>query len=250
MHRDRLLPVLSVVVAWAAASAIIVAAPVGVTAPLGLLLIALVGLVWVRAVHRGPLHGLEMFAAVTAVTLGLLVATALVLNLLPWGLRPTPWAIALALLVTVAAAIAVARMNPQFAVPRRPPRPTGRQAIAIALGISALVGAIAISVVSAGDSDKEHFTELSLVPQGTTRGATSAVLLITNREGATVRYRLRYRTGSSVSDDKLTLKPGDSYRHVEPVRRGAASARLYRGSSTLSYRHVWIGNPAGRFPTG
>jgi hypothetical protein len=69
--------------------------------------------------------------------------------------------------------------------------------------------------------------------------------LVTNRESATTRYRLDYVTGTRVIEYKLSLHSGESFRQVQQVGEGVASAWLYRGSSKTAYRHVWIGVPQG-----
>jgi hypothetical protein len=246
MTHERLRAVLTLSVAWVGAAAIIVGAPVGVTAPLGFLLCVLPGMVWLRAMCRHPLPALEGFAAVAAIALGLLVATGFLLNLLPGGLRPASWAISLAALTTVGEAVASARPNVRLIANGRPSRPTAPQALALVLGALGLVAAGTVSIVSAHSSAEERFTELSLVPRSPTRTSTSATLLVTNREEATVRYRLVYATGASTTTHAIELRSGGSYRRVEPVHAGAASATLYRGSSKAPYRHVWLGEPDGR----
>lgn len=245
MRRDRVACALSVGVAWAAAAVVAIPASPGVTAPVGLLLVALPGYAWLRAVHPRSVYGIEVFAGVTAIALGLLVVSAFALSAMPWGLQRASWAIALALLVTVGEGVVVTRATATETVKWRLPHLMARQAIAIALGVAALAAACAVSEVSATSSNREHFTALSLVPRSEAGGATTAVLLVTNQEGVTVRYRLVFRSANRRIEYNLRLKPGRSFRRVELLRAGAGSARLYRNSSNTLYRRVWIGDPSG-----
>jgi hypothetical protein len=246
MRPDTRRLLLTLAVVWTAAAAVIGGMPVGVTAPLGLVLLALPGLVWLRALRPGGSSGLEAVTAVAAVDLALLVATAFVLDALPGGLRASSWAVALAVLSTGGLAVVWARDDATRRSDRLPDRPSARQALLLAGGAVALAVAGTISIVSAHTSVEEHFTQLSLVPRGAPGHSTSASLVITNHEGRTLRYRFAYTTGTRTTIHHVRLEAGDSFRRVEPVAAGAAAVTLYRGSSKAPYRQVWIGDPQGR----
>jgi uncharacterized membrane protein len=256
MRRDWRGFATSLVLTWVAVGAVVLGAPAVLTVPAGLLLVALPGFVWPRAFHRRSMAPVERWTLVAALDLGLLVAMAFVLNAVPGGLRATSWAVALASVITVGTVVGLVRgglsatnigdASPPGLGPA--PRITARQLVAIGVGVAALVAAGVVSVASGHTSNDEHFTELSLAPCPPTGHPTSAVLLITNREWATTRYRVVYATGSKTARRAITLEVGASYRRLVPVSGGAASVALYRSSH--AYRHVWIGDPQGSSHVG
>jgi hypothetical protein len=216
----------------------------------GLLLVCTPGLVWAPTLLRSTAGALELWTSVVAIDLGILVAIAFLLNATPSGLQATSWSVALASITTVGLAVGGLRasrnsVHPDEVLSPRVPhaRPSLRQTLAIGIGAAALVGAALVSIVSDHSAKSEHFTEVSLVPCPPVRHPTSAVLLLTNREGVTVDYRIGYTTGGTSSRRAVTLQDGWSFRRRVSVLGGAASVTVYRGSH--AFRHVWIGNADG-----
>ena len=229
----------------------VTAPPLVVSAPLGFVLLALPGLVWVRVAGPVALTGLEMLVAVVASNLGLLAGIALILTLLPMGLTRTSWAVALG--TTVGLGVVVGEFRGSGPIRPAGIRLPSRGQTAVVVGGLAVLGAAGvITVASARDAARESFTELSLVPVGPQhdpRVAKTATVQITNHEHKTVIYRLVFATGTLHQTRTVRLREGETFHAVEPIVSHRAVATLYKAGESAPYREVWLGEvpsvPAG-----
>lgn len=199
-------------------------------------------------------------------SLGLSLALAalggFVLNWTPWGLRPQPWAVLLALTTLASGAVAGARR----AVPARVGVPEGRGAPGSPVAMHPSSGSraplpallLALATVVAGaawwtarggavQQASAGFTQLWVLPAAG-GDALTVRLGVHSREPAPVSYRLRLEVEGALIREwpAVTLDPGEQWEAVATLSpsQGAAGpikAVLYRADApATAYRHVLL----------
>jgi uncharacterized membrane protein len=241
--------------------AVQVSAPLAIRVPLGLVVAVIMpGFLGFRAVRRRVPNTLADAAVGLIGSVGILVVLGIALNLLPTGLTPTSWAIALTVLLTVLGAVGDYRREApepiDFVKPRRARRGswlprrlevvrTGQLLFSIAL----LCTGAAITVNSQYvESDSQHLTEMWIVSDG-----DQHVVHVRNEEGTAVNYEMVTSVVDGVdSTTRIRLTDGAEWTTtiVEPPRLNLpastpfpVSVSLYRGDEESVYRQVRINRP-------
>jgi len=191
-------------------------------------------------------------------SLGLsVIATALAglaLNLTPWGLQTSTWAIALAAIVLLAGTIAWRRRKPAAAITAVPvdTQFNLRLRDGLLLGLAILVTGTAIGLtrLPVAPNGVAGYTSLWMIPANSS-DSTDFRLGFNSSEFTETRYRLQVRMGDQVVQawPELSLKPGEAWEttiglHSNQVVSGTIVADLYRlDDPTTIYRHVklWHG---------
>jgi hypothetical protein len=179
--------------------------------------------------------------------------TGLALNLTPWGLQTSTWAIALAAIVLLACAIAWRRR--QDAAITVAPGDTQfklRLRDGLLLGLAVLVTATAIGLtrLPVAPNGVAGYTSLWMIPANPD-SSNDFRLGLNSAEFTETRYRLQVSVGDQVVQawPELSLKPGEAWETTIGVRSdqvvsGTIVADLYRlDDPTTIYRHVklWRG---------
>ncbi|MBS1863390.1 MAG: DUF1616 domain-containing protein [Actinobacteria bacterium] len=203
---------------------------------------------------EGPQPWPRAFWISLGLSLAVLALLPLPLNYLG-GLTPATWAIALALVVLVAAAIAAARRpadwtGTSLAALRPPPV----SPLAAACGLAALAlaaGAIVLAQVPLSNSKAEGFSELWMRPGP---GGASVRVGVGNEEQRRTAYEVRAKfAGGREVTRSLTLSPGETstlrFAVIPPgtlANAAFVSVLLFRRAEPdLPYRRVYGWIPAG-----
>jgi len=179
--------------------------------------------------------------------------TGLALNLTPWGLQTSTWAIALAAIVLLAGTIAwrrrqavaitAAPIDTQFKLRLRD---------GLLLGLAVLVTGTAVGLtrLPVAPNGVAGYTSLWMIPANPDN-STDFRLGLNNAEFTETRYRLQVSVGDQVVQawPELSLKPGEAWETTiglrsDQVVSGTIVADLYRlDNPTTIYRHVklWRG---------
>ncbi len=187
------------------------------------------------------LYSLGLSVSVTALA-------GLALNLTPWGLQTSTWAITLAAIVVTAsviagrrrqaAAITVAPVDLKF-------KPRWRDSLLLTLAVLVMGAAIGLTRLPVAPKDVAGYTTLWMIPAATGT-STDFRLGITSAEFTETRYRLQISISDRVVQDwpELSLKPGEAWETTielpaDQVGAGSIGAELYRlDNPTLIYRQV------------
>jgi hypothetical protein len=191
------------------------------------------------------LFSLGLSVSVTALT-------GLALNLTPWGLQASTWAIALAAIVLLASviawrrrqntAIAAAPIDTQFQL-------RFRDGLFLGLAILVTGAAIGLTRLPVAPNGVAGYTSLWIIPANP--GTNDIRLGLNSSELAATRYRLQVSAGDQVVQawPELSLKPGGTWETTiglqsNQVVSGTIVADLYKlDDPTTVYRHVklWRG---------
>lgn len=205
-----------------------------------------------------------------ALSFGLSVALipllALLLDRLPWGIRPLPIAVALALTIVLATMVAMWRrgrlvVSGTAAIPSPPARwMDGRWARGYAFGLVALLMVLGVMLAMMLNPPPERYTEFyALGAQGLAEeyprevAAGEPIVLqlgITNQEGARVRYRIEVHAGGAVIaqigpvvvDDGTTWSESIHYALARAGVDQPVDILLFREGDTEAYRQLrlWV----------
>lgn len=188
-------------------------------------------------------------------SLGLSVAAAalsgLILNLTPWGLQTTTWAITLAVMVWLASAIAWKQRRQEVADTARQiegnPKLRFRDGFLMGLAVLVMGAAVGLTRLPVAPSDVAGYTQLWMVPANP--GSSNDFRLgFTSAEFTDTRYRLQVSVGGQVVQEwpELSLKPGETWEVTirlpsDQFGSGSIEADLYKldDPETL-YRHVTL----------
>jgi uncharacterized membrane protein len=198
--------------------------------------------------HR-RLDPVERVLLTVALSLAAAVLVALCLDVTPWGLDRSSWAVALAGVTVASALVAAVRASERavLAVRRRSVRPNRAQTAALACGAVLLAGAFWLATKPLPVPGATGYTALWLVPAA---GSTDVVRVgVRSGELEPSTYRLSLRVGARVVRGwKLRLAPSGAWeaRVALPTGAGRVVAILHRGSSDAVYRQVdWLrGGPS------
>ena len=199
------------------------------------------------AFARHRISGPQWLMLVPALSLMTLVLGALLLDLLPGGLRIGSWTGLLVIVVLGAAGLAVKRRVHGDAPPRRHfPHIRARDAILLGAGIVSACGALILSRVPLGARNAVGYTTLWMLPNGTPRAPAVRIGVISAQQHqAAYRLILRSSTGApAVVATHLVLRPGSQTEFEVPLRPSSSAlptvmtAELYLAGSTTAYRHV------------
>jgi uncharacterized membrane protein len=220
--------------------------------------------------RRGDLDGIARAALSVGLSLAVLPALALLLNALPWGLRPWPIAIALMLWIGLCGWVALLRrgLAPAGAADTAPAlNPAGWWGAARRLRPRQLAGALAIVVVLAAGAlalaasdPSARLTEFYALgaagqaedyPRQVAPGEPVQLRLgIANHEGAPGSYRVELRAsgqllgqaGSIALDDGATWEAPLSFALAGAGDDQQVDVLLFRGGEAAPYRRLrlWI----------
>ena len=191
-------------------------------------------------------------------SLVIVVLGGLLLNLTPFGLRASSWAVLLCGITLSAGAVALVRGQGQSVFA------TGwfqfggggltrRQGLMVGLAAVVVCAAVAVSSISAARQPFPGFTQLWILPAGRADAKGAVRLGVSNMEATAMEYSLTVNADGKVVKvwPTIDLKPHQKWeaRFVLPQigQAGAArvEARLYRTKApTAIYRHVvlWLGS--------
>jgi uncharacterized membrane protein len=195
----------------------------------------------------------ERFLFSLGLSVSVTALAGLALNLTPWGLQTSTWAIALTGIVVVASAIAWRRRR-DAAITSAPVdlkfRPRLRDGLLLSLAVLVTGAAIGLTRLPVAPNDVVGYTTLWMIP-AETGNSTEFRLGITSAEFTETRYRLQVSVGDRVIQawPELSLKPGEAWETTfglqsDQVASGSIVAELYRlDNPTLIYRQVklWRG---------
>ena len=189
-------------------------------------------------------------------SVGMLIVLGVVLNLLPWGLTPATWSIAL-IALTLVLAVAVfrrPRSHPETEAARDADRPSSSSprerrfapvAAAVLACAALLITATLVTTSSQRDSvQAQRLTELSLSQK---RGIPH--IHITNAEGGPMTYRLVISAaGRPAQTMEVSLQDGEQWnRDLKAVPAKTArgdepvlSVALFRADDRAPYREVHL----------
>ena len=232
-------------------------APVAVQAPVGIITALLVPGFLATLLVRGRYPGTITEVALALIgSIGLLIPLGVVLNLLPWGLSPASWSVALIALTALTVGVLLRQRSydepgagPQPQPPPSSPSPVRRFAptVAAVVACAALLTAAAlVTTTSQRDSvAAQRLTELSLSQN---RGVPRVHL--TNAEGRPMTYRVVISAaGQPAETMQVTLEDGERWDHdlaalpAKPPASGDQpifSAALFRGNDSIPYREVHL----------
>jgi hypothetical protein len=206
---------------------------------------------------RRPLGITERLVFSLGLSLAVVILGGLLLNLTPFGLRASTWAVLLAGITLGASAVALVRRRGQsmsapgwwrvgnFGL-------TPRQGLVLGLAAAIVCGAMAVSITGAERQSYPGFTQLWMLPAGTSSGENIVRLGVGNMQSTDMEYRLVVNVdGKTVIEwPVIDLQPHATWEAtlVLPPTRSLGVARveadLYRGGApTVIYRHVvlWLG---------
>lgn len=201
---------------------------------------------------RAAMASWELVITSVGVSLALVIATGLVLNLTPGGLDPTLWTIFLAAITIVSAGVAIVRREAiraadggeafvarpsslQLAFPQR--RDAWQMAAALAI-VLIVVGATTIMVASR----PSQFTQLWMTE---TAQPGAVEIGVRNAEGKGETYLLQlHSAGATYPDVQFGLDRDGVWRQVvrlDADATGEVTANLYRlPDRSVPYRHVTL----------
>jgi uncharacterized membrane protein len=202
----------------------------------------------------GALEPARRLLLSVALSIALAVVIGLVLNLMPFGLRLTSWAIALVVVITGACAVAAFRRRARPAsAPVRISRPSAAS-IGLLIAATAILGAaVAFARTPLAAKKVQGYTALWLLP--TRDSAPSAVRVgLASAELDTTNYRLVILLkGRPTYVRRLVLHPGRRFVQTVDLGKSAAlphirvEALLYRQQDPQSiYRDVSFWTPKRR----
>lgn len=235
-------------------------------AVLGAVVVAFVPSSFVRVVFAFPLlfvlPGFGLAAALfpssrldwarrLVLQLGLSLAVAilggLLLDLTPFGLRRSSWAVLLALVTCAAVAVAIRRRPGRTAATLRVPRIRFAEAALFGLALALVAGTLVFARTPLAARNVRGYTALSMLPG---RGVKSQVLRvqISSSELRPLKYRLELYAGRRLVDvRRVALVPGQRWHTIVNLKPKETAgviwilARLYRaGDPDAIYRSVWL----------
>jgi hypothetical protein len=180
--------------------------------------------------------------------------TGLALNLTPWGLQTSTWAIALAAIVLLAGIIAWRRRRQDTAITAAPIdlkfKLRLRDGLLLGLAILVTGAAIGLTRLPVAPNGITGYTSLWMIPANPS-SSTDFRLGFNSAEFTETRYRLQVSVGDQVLQawSELSLKPGGTWETTiglqsNQVVSGTIVADLYKlDDPTTIYRHVklWRG---------
>lgn len=186
-------------------------------------------------------------------SLGISVAVTalcgLILNLTPWGLQSSTWAITLAAIVWLAGAIAWLQRWPEASDSarqnKRQPKLRFRDGFLMVLALLVSGAAVGLTRLPAAPNDVAGYTQLWMIPANP-GNSNDFRLGVTSDEFSETRYRLQVSAGGKVVQEwsEVSLKPGETWETTirlssDQSGSGAIEADLYKldDPKTL-YRHV------------
>ena len=177
------------------------------------------------------------FAIASAFSIGMIVITGLLLNLLPWGLQRGTWLAYVAVVIALAFVIDRARIGRA----RATVEVHTHEVVLGVIGAGLLVSAFLVARLFSADPG-ESFTLLSI--SAASDAPTSAVVVrIESRENAPTGYRLEIlRNGTLFTRfEPIQLTGGQMWIHRFATGSGGIEARLFRLSDTGTlYRWVRV----------
>lgn len=186
-------------------------------------------------------------------TLVVIILGGLLLNITPFGLRATSWAIYLSAITLGASAAALVRRDKNMPASARLKigniRLTFRHGLL--LGLAALIagGALAISIVGAKQQPYPGFTQFWILPAGGANAKNIIHLGVSNMESSVMQYELAVDVDGKVVKDwpAIDLNPNQKWEAtlVLPQTPNPGIARvealLYRAEAPSTiYRHVTL----------
>lgn len=191
-------------------------------------------------------------------SLVVVILSGLVLNLTPFGLRTSSWAIFLSGITLSGSAVAFMRRRRQRIsisawLGSGNVGLTFRQGLLLSIAVLIVLGAIAMSIISAEQQPHPGFTQLWILPASGAANAKNAVRLgMSNMESKAMRYRLAVNMdGKAVKEwPSIALNPNGKWEATLVLPRTGhtgttrVEAMLYRADSpTTIYRDVvlWLG---------
>ncbi len=191
-------------------------------------------------------------------SLGLSVAatalSGLILNLTPWGLQTSTWAITLAVIVLLASAISWLRSKPDATITavkiERYFKLRFRDGLLVGLAVLVMGTAFGLTRLPVAPHDVVGYTQLWMIPANP-GNSNDFRLGLNSAEFTETRYRLRVSIGDQEVQvwPELSLKPGETWEteirlQSDQFGSGPIVADLYKldDPETL-YRHVklWRG---------
>ena len=190
-------------------------------------------------------------------SLVIVIMGGLVLNLTPFGLRTSSWAVLLGGITLGASGVSLIRQRGQsiFASGGWWVGNVGltlRQGLLLGLATVIVCGAVAVSIIGAERQSYPGFTQLWILPTGGANPKNIVRLGVSNMESTAMEYRLAVNVDGKVVKEWpfIDLEPNEKWEAtlVLAPTGSAGTARveadLYRaGAPTTIYRHVvlWLG---------
>ena len=197
------------------------------------------------------LGGAERLLFSLGVSVAVTALSGLALNLTPWGLHTSTWAITLAVIVLVAGAITWLRQGPDA---RLTPMPVERRfklhfrdGIFVGLAVLVTGAAFGLTQLPAAPNGVAGYTSLWMVPAN--QGSSNDFRLgIESSEFTETRYRLQVSINGQVVQEwpELSLKPGQTWEteislQSNQIGSGSVVADLYKlDDPGTIYRNVKI----------
>jgi len=210
-----------------------------------LLALLLPGLEGGRALVPDQVGPIRRLVLSLALGLAVDVLGGVLLNFTPGGLSTATWASLLGTLAVVASATAWWRHRHR----PRPDLPTitrpSRQMALVAIGATLMALAVAAGVVGGRAPAGPGYTQLWTLPSSS-GGASAAEIGVHSVEPATDHFSVVVRASSrTLARYAFELAPGRTWtRRLDlPQSRARIEILLYRGSSSHTYRELWLELP-------
>ena len=191
-------------------------------------------------------------------SLVVVILSGLVLNLTPFGLRTSSWAVFLSGITLSASAVALIRRRRQHIsisgwLGVGNIGLTFHEGVLLSLAVLIVCGAVAVSIIGAEQQPRSGFTQLWILPASGASNAKNAVRLgMSNMESKAMKYRLAVNMDGKVVKEwpSIDLNPNEKWEAIlvlpQTGHAGAArvEAMLYRANApTKLYRDVvlWLG---------
>lgn len=198
----------------------------------------------------------ERLAFSLGLSLAIVILSGLLLNLMPFGLRSSSWAVLLGSITLGASVVALVRRRGQSTSASGWLRVgsvgfTFRQGVLLGLAVIVVGGAVAVSIIGTEHQPYPGFTQLWILPASEANAKNAVQLGINNKELTVMEYSLVVNVNGKVVKEwfSIGLSPNEKWGAtlVLPQAGHASAARveadLYRADApTTIYRHVvlWL----------
>jgi uncharacterized membrane protein len=191
-----------------------------------------------------------------SLSLIIVILGGLALNITPFGLHASSWAVLLGFITLGASGVALVRRRGEDMAAREQSRHWNSglsipQGLLIGLAVVVLSGTVVMSFIGAAKQPRPGFTQLWILPASGANAKNAVQLGLINMEQTTTKYLLEVNVnGQTVKIwPSIDLKPNEKWETTFVVQQtgqpGTAKveALLYRSTSSTLYRHVlvWLG---------
>ncbi len=221
------------------------------------LILVLPGYALIAAMFPERVFGIpERLVFSLGLSLIIVILGGLALNITPFGLHASSWAVLLGGITLGAISVALVRRRGEGIAVREQSRRWNiglsiPQGVLIGLAVIVLSGAVVMSFNGATKQPRPGFTQLWILPASGANAKNAVQLGLSNMELTTTKYLLEVDVNGQIVKvwPSIHLKPNEKWETTLVVQQagqlGTAKVEvlLYRSTSSTLYRHVllWLG---------